>query len=141
MRKILIVDDSLDTINLLKRVLKALEPDIVADYAFTAKEATILFNENKYSGAILDVSLPDITGYFLGQLIRNACPDMPIAFLTNYDGEVTKENAESISAKFWEKANLFTNTKLLRTLIMELVSESECGSSKLLELPSFIEIL
>src|SRR5688500_16353891 len=103
MRHILLVDDSQETRELVQMVFNGVE-DIQLDYAVSSSQAIDMFNANSYNACVLDVSLPDITGYYLGQLIRTVCPEMPIAFLTNYEGTFTKENAGIINAHFWAKS-------------------------------------
>lgn len=139
MKRVLIVDDSVDTINLIKRIFnQSKSGDLLVDYAFSGTEALLKFNHNNYNCVILDVALPDITGYYLGQKIRDVCEDMPIAFLTNYDGDITKENAEIISAELWTKAEIFTNMKDFVRKVLDLSSEEAFGNKANIELPSFV---
>lgn len=137
-KRILVVDDSPDAINIISHILKVLEPRIVADYAYTSTEAIGFIAKQEYNAMILDVSLPDFTGFYLGNLIREKCHEVPIAFLTNYDGEVTKDNADFIEAKMWAKPLLFGNPLLLRSLVAELCAENPCKSMQL-TLPKYID--
>jgi CheY-like chemotaxis protein len=102
-------------------VFVGIEDEIQIDFAVNSKQAIDLFNNNSYSACILDVSLPDITGYYLGELIRKSCSDMPLAFLTNYEGSFTKENAELINASYWAKSEVLVKSNTVKSkLIMEL---------------------
>lgn len=141
MKNILLVDDSEETKDLVKMIFIGTEDEIHIDYASTSKRAIELFNTSSYNACILDVSLPDLTGYYLGQLIRKACPEMPIAFLTNYDGELTKENAEFINAKFWVKSDVFSTPMQLKNMVNNLAGSYECGGQETIEMPALIKEL
>ena len=133
------MDDNQETIDLVKFIFTNNE-QVRLDFASTSKEAIELFNANHYHACILDVSLPDLTGYYLGQLIRTSCPEMPLAFLTNYDGELTKENAALIQARFWAKGDVFGNPITLKNLIVGMASEEACGGERQpIKMPDIIE--
>lgn len=138
MKHILVVDDAQETLDLIQMVLSG-HRDIQADYAVNSSEAIDLFNANSYNACILDVSLPDITGYYLGHLIKKVCPEMPLAFLTNYEGEFTKENAEEIDAEFWSKAEVFANPTQLVELISNLAMDVECAETKIIVKPELLK--
>jgi CheY-like chemotaxis protein len=140
MKHILFVDDSAETRELVQMIFKLADEDgVVIDYAMNSREAIDLFNINAYNACVLDVSLPDLTGYYLGKLIRESCPDMPIAFLTNYEGDLTKENAEDIEAVFWAKSEVFENPIQLKGLISELSLENACEAHEKIEMPEIIK--
>jgi CheY-like chemotaxis protein len=140
MRHILVVDDSPETRELVQMIVTGME-DISIDYAPNSSEAIDLFNMNSYNACVLDVSLPDITGYYLGQLIRKVCPEMPIAFLTNYEGSYTKENAEDINAIFWAKSDVFSDPMQLRDLLEDLASDEGCSIKEPIEKPEVLKQL
>jgi CheY-like chemotaxis protein len=140
MRHVLVVDDSAETRELVQMIFAAVT-DIHIDFASSSSEAIDLFNSNSYNSCVLDVSLPDITGYYLGHLIREVCPDMPIAFLTNYEGSYTKENAEVINAEFWAKGDVFSNPMQLVALIRNLCVEIDCSKIENIEKPEVLKQL
>lgn len=117
MDKILIVDDNADFLGLVDKFLKS---EFIVDTASNASDALSLVRDESYKAVILDVSLPDYTGYYLGKQIKKEFPDIPLAFLTNYDGEVTRENAEELDAKFWLKSNIVYSPKKLSADIHNL---------------------
>ena len=117
MDRILVVDDNPDFLTLMNKVLSK---DFIVDVAATAEGGLSLSELNDYKAIILDVSLPDHTGYFLGKTIRKEKPDTPIAFLTNYDGEVSRENAEDVQAEFWRKSDIVSSLKTFPIKIKEL---------------------
>jgi CheY-like chemotaxis protein len=137
MKHILVVDDSTETVDLVKIIFTGVN-DMSVDFALSSNEAIDLFNTNSYNACVLDVSLPDITGYYLGELIRKVTPDMPIAFLTNYEGAATKENAEMINAEFWAKADVFSNPMQLQGMVRELASEEACERQAQIEKPELL---
>lgn len=78
--KILLVDDEAGLLNLLKITLeKERYTDITC--AMTATEALKLIQENTYDVIVLDVMLPDFSGFDLCTEIRKFCYT-PIIFLT-----------------------------------------------------------
>lgn len=140
MKYILFVDDSPETRDLVQMIFAGAE-DMRIDYAVDSREAINLFNTNLYNACVLDVSLPDITGYYLGQLIRKVCPEMPIAFLTNYEGSLTKENAEVINAEFWAKGDVFTAPMQLKDMIANLADDVACTNKEAIEMPEVLKEL
>lgn len=59
----LIVEDNLDHLELIKNVLGKTKFDYVIDQATTGKEAVEKIKNKKYNLAIIDVGLPDMTGF------------------------------------------------------------------------------
>lgn len=117
MNKILLVDDNEDFLGLVKAVLRG---SFEVDTATTAEMGMKMSEENVYNAVVLDVSLPDYTGYYLGTFIRKNLPKIPIAFLTAYDGDVTRENAETMDAQFWRKSDMVMSSKNLIKNVTDL---------------------
>lgn len=84
MSKIFFVEDDLSLISGLSFALKKQGYEV--DNARTINEAEDLWQNDKYDLAILDVSLPDGTGYQLCEKIR-LTSKIPIIFLTAADEE------------------------------------------------------
>ena len=84
MSKIFFVEDDLSLISGLSFALKKQGYEV--DNARTIDEAEKLWQNNKYDLAILDVSLPDGSGYQLCEKIR-LTSKIPIIFLTATDEE------------------------------------------------------
>ena len=84
MSKIFFVEDDLSLISGLSFALKKQGYEV--DNARTIDEAEKLWQNNKYDLAILDVSLPDGSGYQLCEKIR-LNSKIPIIFLTAADEE------------------------------------------------------
>ena len=84
MSKIFFVEDDLSLISGLSFALKKQGYEV--DNARTIDEAVKLWQDNKYDLAILDISLPDGSGYQLCEKIR-LNSKIPIIFLTAADEE------------------------------------------------------
>ena len=84
MSKIFFVEDDLSLISGLSFALKKQGYEV--DNARTIDEAEKLWQNNKYDLAILDISLPDGSGYQLCEKIR-LNSKIPIIFLTAADEE------------------------------------------------------
>ncbi|EPY2272920.1 response regulator transcription factor [Clostridium sporogenes] len=84
MKRIFFVEDDLSLINGLSFVIKKQGYEI--DVARTSLEAETLWINGKYDLVILDVSLPDGSGYNLCKKIRKTSK-VPIMFLTAADEE------------------------------------------------------
>lgn len=86
MHKILLLEDDLSLINGLSFAFKKQGYD--ADVARTIKEADALYTEGKYDLLVLDVSLPDGSGFEFCNRVRKASK-VPIIFLTASDEETS----------------------------------------------------
>lgn len=84
MKRIFFVEDDLSLINGLSFAIKKQGYEI--DIARTSSEAESLWMNGKYDLVILDVSLPDGSGYDLCKKIRQTSK-VPIIFLTAADEE------------------------------------------------------
>lgn len=86
MEKILYVEDDLSLIDGLKYMLET--SGYFVDNARTVKEALALYRNNKYDLLLLDVTLPDGTGFDICGEVRNNST-IPIMFLTASDQEIS----------------------------------------------------
>lgn len=86
MSKILYVEDDLSLIDGLQYTLQKNGYEV--DNARTVQEALALFKEKKYELLLLDVTLPDGTGFDICEEVRKATM-VPIIFLTASDEEVS----------------------------------------------------
>lgn len=84
MKRILFVEDDLSLINGLSFAMKKQGYEITV--ARTSREAAQLWQDGAYDLVILDVSLPDGSGYDLCQTIRRTST-VPLIFLTAADEE------------------------------------------------------
>ncbi len=86
MEKILYVEDDLSLIDGLKYTLET--SGYLVDNARTVKQALALYRNNQYDLLLLDVTLPDGTGFDICREVRNAST-IPIIFLTASDQEIS----------------------------------------------------
>lgn len=84
MKRILLVEDDLSLINGLSFAIKKQGYEL--DIAHTRSETDDLWQDGKYSLVILDVTLPDGSGFDICKMIRQASK-VPIMFLTAMDEE------------------------------------------------------
>lgn len=85
MYKILLLEDDLSLINGLSFAFKKQGYD--ADIARTIKEANYIWSDGKYDLLVLDVSLPDGSGFEFCKKVRQTSK-VPIIFLTASDEEI-----------------------------------------------------
>lgn len=85
MNKILLLEDDLSLVNGLSFALK--KQGFALDTARTIGEATVLWADEKYDLLILDVSLPDGSGFEICKEVRKSSK-VPIIFLTASDEEI-----------------------------------------------------
>ncbi|XCP86975.1 response regulator transcription factor [Roseburia hominis] len=86
MEKILYVEDDLSLIDGLKYTLET--SGYLVDNARTVRQALTLYKNNQYDLLLLDVTLPDGTGFDICREVRNAST-IPIIFLTASDQEIS----------------------------------------------------
>lgn len=85
MNQILLLEDDLSLITGLTYALK--KQNFTVDIARTLKEAESVWSAGKYHLLILDVSLPDGSGFDFCRKVRQ-CSNVPIIFLTAFDEEI-----------------------------------------------------
>lgn len=95
-RKILIVDDEVELLNLLKMVLKKEGFENIYT-AQNGKDAIDLFENINPDLAILDVMLPDMEGYDICKIIRKTS-NIPILFLSAKGEELDRVMGLAIGA-------------------------------------------
>ena len=92
MTKILLVEDDVNIIENLKELLKNEGFEVVT--AMRQSQALDLLDEEKFDLILLDISLPDGSGYAIcsaakAATIDNKNKDVPIIFITAYDDEAS----------------------------------------------------
>lgn len=85
--KILIVDDDIDIINLVKDILE--DEGYRVDYALNGKDGENKILSNAYDLVLLDVMLPDINGQEIMKNVRGKV-NIPIIFLTAKSKKIDK---------------------------------------------------
>lgn len=94
MRRVLIVDDKQDVLDLSKAAMEVFNPRFTADFARSAMDALRMYQDAKHSQAydciVTDVAMPEHTGLNLAQSIRTAGDKRTALIL--YTGEDKAEN-------------------------------------------------
>src|SRR5207245_10053683 len=81
--RILVVDDGEPLARVMARTLRS--RGFECDVALSAAEARGLFEANEYAVALLDVRLPDESGYGLLEELRSTRPDTAVRMLSGVD--------------------------------------------------------
>ena len=81
--RILVVDDDEPLARVMARVLRS--RGFECDVALTASEARRLLAANEYAVALLDVRLPDDSGYGLLEELRSTRPDTAVVMISGVD--------------------------------------------------------
>jgi DNA-binding response OmpR family regulator len=78
--KVLLAEDDRDFGNILTQyvTISGFEVTLGRD----GKEAWDLFNKNKFDICVLDIMMPEMDGFTLGEKIKEINPDIPLIFLT-----------------------------------------------------------
>ena len=84
--RILLLEDDRSLVDGLSYFLR--KNGFALDVARTVQEATALWRENRYDLLLLDVTLPDGTGFTVCERVRAQDRTVPILFLTAADEEV-----------------------------------------------------
>ena len=92
MNKILLVEDDVSIIEKLEELLKGEGFQVVT--AQRQEQALSLLDENKFDLILLDISLPDGSGYAIcsaakAETLDNKNKDVPVIFITAYDDEAS----------------------------------------------------
>jgi serine phosphatase RsbU (regulator of sigma subunit) len=82
-RRLLIVDDEEALAKIMARTLRS--RGFESDIALTAAQARLLLETNPYALALLDVRLPDESGYGLLQELRTTRPDTAVVMISGVD--------------------------------------------------------
>lgn len=106
---ILIADDEKEIRDILSLLLKGEGYQIIE--AENGRQAVDLADEN-IDLYLLDVNMPELSGFMAGAEIRGRCEDAPIVFLTAYSGESDKVMGFSVGADDYI-VKPFSNMELL----------------------------
>ncbi|HEU4682948.1 MAG TPA: histidine kinase dimerization/phosphoacceptor domain -containing protein [Nitrospira sp.] len=138
---ILLVDDDARNLDVLETILAC--PDYRLVRAKTADEALMALLRDEFAVIVLDVRMPDVSGYELAQLIkqRKRTQHIPIVFLTAYyreDGDALQGygagavdylskpvNPMILKSKVAVFVDLFRKTRALATMNRAMEAEIE----------------
>lgn len=88
MKKIMVVDDEPDTVDLIKLVLETEGFEVVA--AYSGKECLEKLEEEKPALVLLDIMMPEMDGWEVMHKIKEKYRDLPVAILTVRDQDIDK---------------------------------------------------
>ena len=118
---VLLVDDSRFVRSRLRRLLEESDTKCVVMEARTVAEAEKALQSLRPDVVVLDLSLPDGTGFGLLPRIKQAVPESVVILLTNHEGPAIRKRALSLGADFYfRKSSEFE----LVVLVMQRVAES-----------------
>jgi DNA-binding NtrC family response regulator len=96
MAQILVLDDVLDAVNLIKRILQKKGHEV---FAFTEEEDALNFaKDNKVDLAILDIKLKKISGVEVLEELKKNSPSIKAIMLTGYPTIETARESLNLGA-------------------------------------------
>jgi len=98
MKRVLIVDDSLELGRWLQAALIQLDPQIQAPVFPSAEEALLEATRHPVDVLVTDIRLPGMTGFELVLKLRKRYPGMKVIFITGLQDAGLKKQAEDIGA-------------------------------------------
>ena len=93
---VLVVDDESDILHLIFRALRNEGYDPIG--AETAEEALVQFNNNPVDIVLLDLMLPDKSGYDVLEQLKTINPTLPVIILTALDTRLNKISGLELGA-------------------------------------------
>lgn len=95
--RILVVDDEPDTVDLLTLTLNPAGYQI--EHAFSGQEALERFHQDAYDLILLDIMMPDVSGFDVFQTLQSEQKNPPpVIFLTAKDRPEDIEKGEALGA-------------------------------------------
>jgi CheY-like chemotaxis protein len=125
MKKVLIVDDEVKLLKMLKKALSIddhLYEVILADNADKAIEKLA---DEEISLVISDIKMPGMTGIELYAIIRVTCPDLKVIFMTAYATDMIRQAVEENSRLLLIEKPF--NHRKLREMIHVILDEKKTG--------------
>jgi CheY-like chemotaxis protein len=132
---ILVVDDELDTVRVLERILKKRGYDI--HIAFDGLEALRKLHSNHFDLVITDLLMPKLDGIQLLSRIRKEWPTLPVLVITAVDNEQTHRQLLSMGARAYlrkpfERKQLFDIVaEIMQPFTMEDVASNSAEEAAL----------
>lgn len=95
-RKILVVDDEVDFLEVIKLRLEANDYDVLT--AFNGEDALKKVKEETPDAVLLDILMPGIDGLEVLKRIRKMYPDLPVYIITAFSTEERFKSANKLGA-------------------------------------------
>jgi putative two-component system response regulator len=98
MTKILVVDDEIETLNLLKTILEISGFEVIT--TLNSVDAITLAEIEKPDVVLPDIMMPEMDGFTLCKLMREhrITKDLPIIFVTAYSGTDLDDRSQAVGA-------------------------------------------
>ena len=93
MRRILCVDDHVDSCELVKYILGSFRPDLCVDLADSSEQAIEMISSESYDLYLLDLWMPGIDGAELCRWIRDSGSTNPVVFVSGAVTQADKAGA------------------------------------------------
>ncbi|MCX9011200.1 MAG: response regulator [Candidatus Methanoperedens sp.] len=87
-KKIMVVDDEPDTVDLVKLVLETEGFDVIT--AYSGSECLKKLEEEKVDAVLLDIMMPEMDGWEVFKKIKEKYEDLPVAMLTVRNQDIDK---------------------------------------------------
>lgn len=97
MKRILIIDDSLELGRLLRAALLDMEPDLAVMVVPSAEEALLELNHQPVDLVVSDIRLPGMSGIELVPKIRQHLPDMKIILITGFANASIESEVQALN--------------------------------------------
>lgn len=112
--KVLIVDDEKEIGLMVSKILS--KNGFNAQFTTSIEEAKILIKENNYAIFLLDLNLPDGTGFDLIPTIREQVVDPKIIIISAYDGVMEQKRLKELQVDTFIKKP-FSKADLLAAVL------------------------
>ena len=90
-RRLLLIDDEADNLELLREVLEMEGQEVVAERSGPAALARIGHGE-RFDAVVCDVSMPEMSGWQVAREIRRLAPGTPVWLLTGWANEIADDD-------------------------------------------------
>ncbi len=97
-KRVLIVDDSATSANMVFAILQSFGDDYTFEIAGSGPEALVKIEQNFYTLVITDYNMPGFTGLDLTHAIRQLTPDTKVVIMTAYGSDRLEQTAKYFSA-------------------------------------------
>jgi len=88
MKKIMVVDDEPDTVDLIKLVLETEGFEVIS--AYSGRECLEKLKVEKPAAVLLDIMMPEMDGWEVFKKIREKYENLPVAMLTVRNQDIDK---------------------------------------------------
>lgn len=130
MTKILVVDDEIETLNLLKTILEISGFEVIT--TLNSVDAITLAEIEKPDVVLPDIMMPEMDGFTLCKLMREhrITKDLPIIFVTAYTGTDLEDRSQAVGADHVIKKPINIPELVAAIRKTQALREKEAGESE-----------